>query len=62
VGLANVFVSGALILMDPSLRALAIFGFVVIGVFAFLTLTPARQVRLAAEAADDHAALPANPH
>ena len=73
MGLGNVFVSGALILMDPSLRALAIFGFLVIGVFAFLTLTPPRQVRLAQEAADDHghapppahddhAALPANTH
>ncbi len=75
MGLLNVFVSGALILWDPSLRALAIFGFGVIGVFAFLTLTPPKQVRLAEEAADDHghapppahghddhAALPANPH
>ncbi|MBL8913668.1 MAG: NADH-quinone oxidoreductase subunit H, partial [Archangium sp.] len=71
LGLANLFVSGALILWDPSLRALAIFGFVVMGVFAFLTLTPARQVRKEQAEADDHghghggghddhAALPAN--
>jgi NADH-quinone oxidoreductase subunit H len=53
-GLVNLFVSGALILFDPSLRLLAIFGFVVIGVFAFLTLTPPRQVRKQQEAADDH--------
>ena len=76
MGLVNVFVSGALILWDPSLRALALFGFVVIGIVGFLTLTPARQVRREAEEADDHgghghaaaaahddhAALPANTH
>lgn len=76
IGIANVFVSGALILFDPSLRALAIFGFVVIGFFAFLTLTPPKQVRKQQEAADDHgghghaataahddhSALPANTH
>ena len=55
-GLANLFVSGALILLDPSLRLLAVFGFVVIGVFGFLTLTPPRQVRHEQEAADDHRA------
>lgn len=54
-GLANLFISGALILWDPSLRALALFGFVVIGFFAFLTLTPPKQVRKQQEAADDHA-------
>lgn len=75
-GLLNLFISGALILWDPSLRALALFGFVVIGAVAFLTLTPPRQKRLEAEAHDDHgghghaalpahddhAALPANTH
>ncbi len=54
MGLANLFVSGALILWDPSLRALALFGFFVIGVVAFLTLTPPKQVRQEQEAADDH--------
>jgi NADH-quinone oxidoreductase subunit H len=53
LGLANLFVSGALILWDPSLRALAIFGFAVMGVFAFLTLTPPRQVRDEEAHADD---------
>ncbi|MFZ5438710.1 MAG: complex I subunit 1/NuoH family protein [Myxococcota bacterium] len=45
LGLVNVFVSGALVLWDPSLRALAAFGFLVIGFFTFLLLTPPRQVR-----------------
>jgi NADH-quinone oxidoreductase subunit H len=71
LGLANLFVSGALILWDPSLHALTIFGFVVLGALLFLTLTPPRQVRRAQEAAehhghghDDHGhqALPANTH
>lgn len=76
MGLANVFISGALILWDPSLRALALFGFFVIGVVTFLTLTPPKQVRKEQEAADDHhghghaapaphdnhAALPASTH
>jgi NADH-quinone oxidoreductase subunit H len=69
LGLVNLFVSGALILWDPTLRALAIFGFVVMGFFAFLTLTAARQVREEEAAHDDHGhgdhgaathALPAN--
>lgn len=54
LGLANLFISGALILWDPSLRYLAIFGFFVMGVFAFLTLTPPRQVREEQAANDDH--------
>ena len=77
MGLVNLFVTGALILLDPSLRLLAVFGFVVIGVFAFLSLTPPRQVRREQEAAEDHGgghghaaahdehddpALPANTH
>ncbi len=77
MGLFNLFVTGALILWDPSLRYLALFGFVVIGIFLFLSLTPPRQVRLAEAAADDHGgghghgghddhgdahALPANTH
>jgi NADH-quinone oxidoreductase subunit H len=54
MGLVNLFVSGALILWDPSLRALALFGFVVLGTVAFLTLTPPRQVRRQEEEAADH--------
>lgn len=41
LGLINVFASGALVLWDPSLRALAIFGFLQIGVLLALTLTRA---------------------
>lgn len=75
LGLANLFVSGALVLVDPSLQYLTFFGFLVVGFFAFLTLTPPRQVRLEkaeAEAHGDHghggddhsghAALPVNTH
>lgn len=39
MGLVNVFVSGALVLWDPSLRALAVLGIVEIGVLLVLTLT-----------------------
>jgi NADH-quinone oxidoreductase subunit H len=67
IGLVNLFISGALILWDPSLRALAIVGFLEIVAVAMLTLTPPRQVRHAEEAAehghghghDDHAPAPA---
>lgn len=77
IGLVNLFVSGALILWDPSLHALALFGFVVLAGLVFLTMTPPRQVRAEAAAHDghgghghgddhahddDHAALPANTH
>jgi NADH-quinone oxidoreductase subunit H len=73
-GLVNVFVSGALILWDPSLRALALVGAVEIAAIAFLTLTPPRQVRReeeaaalgghggAADAPASAHALPSNPH
>lgn len=54
LGLVNVFVSGALILLDPSLRWLALLGFLVSGAFTFLTLTSPKQVRLEQEAAADH--------
>jgi NADH-quinone oxidoreductase subunit H len=54
LGIANVFVSGALVLLDPSLRYLALFGFLVTGTVLFLTLTPPRQVRQAQEEADAH--------
>jgi NADH-quinone oxidoreductase subunit H len=52
IGLGNLFVSGALILWDPSLRALAIAGFVEIVAIAMLTLTPPRQIRREQEAAE----------
>lgn len=54
IGLVNVFISGALILLDPSMRWLALFGFLVSGTVIFLTLSKPRQVRLSAEAADGH--------
>jgi NADH-quinone oxidoreductase subunit H len=54
LGLVNLFVTGALILWDPTLRYLALVGFGVMGFFAFLTLTPPRQVREEAAAAEDH--------
>lgn len=54
LGLANLFISGALVLVDPSLQYLAGFGFLVVGFFAFLTLTPPRQVRREREAAEAH--------
>lgn len=54
LGLANLFISGALVLMDPSLQYLAYFGFVVLGVITFLTVTPPRQVRLEKQAEEAH--------
>ncbi|WIG96389.1 complex I subunit 1 family protein [Myxococcus sp. SDU36] len=39
IGLANVFVTGALVLWDPSLRALAILGLAEIGLLVVLTTT-----------------------
>lgn len=53
-GLINLFVSGALILFDPSLKLLALAGFFELGIVAFLTLTPPRQVRLAQAEAEAH--------
>lgn len=52
LGLVNLFVSGALILWDPSLKALTIVGLLEIVAMAMLALTPPRQVRLAQEAAE----------
>jgi NADH-quinone oxidoreductase subunit H len=71
LGLANVFVTAALVLWDPSLRALALVGMVEVGVLALLTITAPRQVRRAQEEAAAHenhghgghgAALPAGTH
>ncbi|XXF75757.1 NADH-quinone oxidoreductase subunit H [Myxococcaceae bacterium GXIMD 01537] len=39
VGLINVFISGALVLWDPSLRLLALFGLLEIGILVALTLS-----------------------
>jgi hypothetical protein len=50
----NLFVSAALVLVDPSLRLLALVGFAQILVLAFLTLTPPRQVRQAQAALELH--------
>lgn len=52
IGLTNVFVSGALILWDPSLKALTLFGFVELAAMAFLTVTPNRQKRREDEEAE----------
>lgn len=60
-GLINVFLSGALILWDPSLRLLAMVGALEIAAVAFLTLTPPLQVRREAAALEHghgHAAPP----
>ncbi|MDP3503909.1 MAG: NADH-quinone oxidoreductase subunit H [Myxococcales bacterium] len=54
IGLGNLFVSGALILWDPTLRALAIAGLLQIIAVAMLTLTPPRQIRREEEAAEHH--------
>jgi len=58
LGLLNVFVTGALVLIDPSLHFLAILGLVVIGFLLALTLrpkeTPAAHGHDEAHGADDH--------
>lgn len=48
LGLANVFISGALVLWDPQLHALAAVGFVELGILTFFVVTPPAQVRRAA--------------
>ena len=70
-GLVNLFITGALILLDPTLKYLALFGLLEICVVAFVTLTAPKQVR-DDEEHHDHAhdahghaaapALPANTH
>ncbi len=45
IGLVNLFVTGALILWDPSLKLLALFGMLEIGAVVALTLTQPAQVR-----------------
>jgi NADH-quinone oxidoreductase subunit H len=55
LGLVNLFVSGALVLFDPSLRLLAAAGFLQILGLAFLTITPPAQVRREQAALQAHA-------
>ena len=50
LGLVNLFVSGALILWDPSLKALTLAGLAEMVVVLVLTATPTRQARREAEA------------
>ncbi len=52
-GLINLFVTGALILLDPTLKYLALFGLLEIGIVAMVTLTAPKQVR-EAEATHSH--------
>jgi NADH-quinone oxidoreductase subunit H len=59
LALANIFVTGALILVDPSLRALAVLGFVVIAFVLALTL---RRPEPAGAHDTDDAHLPADAH
>jgi NADH-quinone oxidoreductase subunit H len=58
--LVNVFISGALVLWDPSLRYLALFGLLQIGVV--LALTMSKKGGATEERAHGHAALPAHGH
>jgi NADH-quinone oxidoreductase subunit H len=57
VGLINVFVSGALVLWDPSLRYLALFGLLQIGVLLALTLSRKESGEEAHGHGDGHGAL-----
>jgi NADH-quinone oxidoreductase subunit H len=60
LALTNIFVTGALILIDPSLRSLAVLGFVVIGFVLALTL---KRAEPAAHHPDDaHPAADAHGH
>jgi NADH-quinone oxidoreductase subunit H len=49
IGLINVFATGALVLWDPSLRALAVFGLLQIGVLLALTMSSALKKEPGAE-------------
>lgn len=64
VGLVNVFVSGALVLWDPSLRMLALAGFFQLGLVVVLTLTSqkAPQTDAHSSAHDAHGAHSHGPH
>jgi len=56
LGLANLFISGALVLIDPSLRYLAVLGLLEIGFLLALTLRPKEAPAHVPQApvADDH--------
>jgi len=71
LGLVNVFATGALVLWDPSLQYLGLFGLLQIGILAALTLSGGRQAEEAHGGAHGHAhdahaahghALPAHGH
>ena len=53
LGLANVFITGALILWDPSLRYLAILGLTMIGILVALSITSG-PVKEEAQASSGH--------
>ncbi|MET0406485.1 MAG: complex I subunit 1 family protein [Cystobacter sp.] len=55
LGLINVFVTGALVLWDPSLRALAVFGALQLGVLVALTMSSATSSEPKEEGAHGHA-------
>ena len=54
VGLANVFISGALVLWDPSLQALGVVGLLEIGFVIALTMTSGSKAADAHDAAHGH--------
>lgn len=58
LGLVNVFVTGALILWDPSLRLLALFGLVVIGAVLALTVSAPAEAASAQQGESPAEALP----
>lgn len=66
IGLANVFITGALVLYDPSLRALALFGILQIGILLAMTLYSGGAHGQEEEDHGDHGhdahALPAHAH
>ncbi|WP_224247915.1 complex I subunit 1/NuoH family protein [Hyalangium gracile] len=57
VGLVNVFVSGALVLWDPTLRSLALFGILEIGILVALTLSRKESGETTHGHGDGHGAL-----
>jgi NADH-quinone oxidoreductase subunit H len=62
MGLINVFVSGALVLWDPSLRMLGLFGILEIGVLVVLTMSSAAKKEAGTEGGHGHGAQDAHGH
>jgi NADH-quinone oxidoreductase subunit H len=62
VGLLNVFITGALVLWDPSLRGLAVFGIVVLFLLGALTTLGGTAAEAPAPATASHRAPAAHPH